>query len=429
VYYNYITGSVGTSGMPLTNDDALPVNVSDVSVHTLLPGHPNTKIYVETQDWFCHNASNTQNGKLVSNATCNGSLDVGYSSASNAANQVDDMMRRGIDGAVVDWYGPGTIGDQAAASMFNRSVSTYGGKFQVSIDIDHGAYNSPPSPCANLDPTATTTCYLGYINSSYGSSPAFLRINGQLAVFWFITLQSIDSEINWTTVKSYANSLGMLMILENPYAGFNFYNGDGFSDGAYAWIDPDENSGLSYLNTIFFPTAKQYSSEIAIGGTWRGFNDIAASWTSNGHMPSRCGQTWLDSFAANNAQSLSAVMIDTWDDYAEGSEMETGIDNCLSSIAVSVSGSTLNWSDAFGSDPWSGVSGSEQTIDHYEIWASSDNGVTVTLAAQVSPSGSGSGSIAISSLNIPSGNYLGYVRAVGKPSIQNHLSAGVSFKR
>jgi hypothetical protein len=315
------------------------------------------------------------------------------------------------------------------SATVQRSVSAYGGNFQVSIDIDHGAFSSPPSPCNNLDPTSTATCYLGYINSNYAGSPAFLRINGQLAVFWFITLESIDSQINWTTVKSYANNLGMLMILENPYAGFNFYNGDGFSNGAYAWVDPDGTGGISFLNSLFFPTAKQYPNEIAIGGVWRGFNDVAASWTSNGQMPSRCGQTWLDSYAANDAQSLSAVMIDTWDDYAEGSEMETGIDNCVSSISVSASGGTLKWSDSFGSDPWSGYTGTEQTIDHYEIWASADNGNTATLAAQVSPSGAGSGSISISSLSIPSGTYLGYVRAVGKPSIQNHLSSAVSFTR
>lgn len=429
-YFNYATNAVGTAGMPTTNDDALPINVSNVSMHTLMPNHPGMKIYVETQSWFCHDTSNEKNGQLVPNAQCSGALDIGYDSASNAANQVDDMVRRGIDGAVVNWYGPGTIGDRATANMLKQSASAHGGTFEVTVAIDKGAFDNPPGVCANKSPTDTANCYLDYIDSSYAGQGAFMRINGKKAVYWFITQQDIDAQIDWSAVKNHANSLGMAMILDNPWDGFTFYNGDGFSDGAYAWVSADGTSGLDYLNKTFFPTAQQHPGSIVIGGTWRGFNDVAAGWSSNLHMPSRCGLTWLDTFAANDAKgAMSAVMIDTWDDYAEGSEMETGIENCLDSINVSVNQGTLSWQDSFGKDPWSGVSGSEKTIDHYEVWVAGNNGQSATLAAQVSPNGSGAGSVAISSLNVPSGNYVAYVRAVGKPSIQNHLSSGTSITR
>jgi hypothetical protein len=430
VYKNYITGTIGTPGMPLTNADALPTNVSNVSVHTLLPNHPNEKIYVETQDWFWHVAANEVNGKLIPNAEYYQSIDVGYDSADNAAAQVDDMVRRGIDGATVDWYGPGLKGDEALANLLKRSEEAYGGAFQVSVDIDHGAFGNPPAPCNNMDANDTATCFVDYIAAQYTSSPAYMRINGKLAVFWFITQQAIDSAIDWVSLKAHTNSLGMTMILENPWSGFNFYNGDGFSDGAYAWVSPDGTSGINYLNTQFYPTANQYPNEIAIGGAWRGFDDVAASWTQNGQMPTKCGDAWFDTFADNDAQSnLSGIMIATWDDYAEGSEVETGIDNCLSSVNVSVSGGSLTWTSNFGSDPWSGVTGSERSLDHYEIWASSDNGQTAVLAAQANPTGGGAGSIAIASLNIGSGNYQVFVRAVGKASIQNHTSAGVSLSK
>jgi len=429
VYKNYVTGTIGTSGRPTTNGDAVPTNVSNVSVHTLLPKHPNMKIYVETQDWFSHTASNTVNGKLITNATDYGSLDIGYDSSSNAAAQVDDMVRRGIDGASVNWYGPNTMGDSAVAAMFKQAASAYNGKFQVTVDIDHGAFTETGSPCAGQAPTAMANCFLDYINTSYGSSPAFMTLNGKKVIMWFITGASIDSQVDWAAVKTHANSLNMMMLLDNPTTSWDFYNGDGFSDGAYAWVALDGNYGLTYLNNQFFTAAKTNSNKIAFGGMWRGFNDVAASWTQNGLLAGRCGQTWLDTFAANDATTanLSAVMIDTWDDYAEGSEIETGVDNCLSSVTASVASGNLKWTSSFATDPWSGFSGSENTVQTYEIWVSSDNGATASLAAQVSPNGMGAGSIAISSLNIPSGNYVAYVRAVGKASIQNHLSAGVSF--
>jgi len=431
IYMNYITNTVGTAGMPTTNADAIPANISNVSVHTLLPNHPNMKIFVETQDWFGHTDSNTVNGKLINNAEYYSSLDVGYDSAVNGPAQVDDMVRRGIDGASVNWYGPGTIGDNATAAMFAHAAAAYNGKFQMTVDIDKGAFDSPPAPCANLDATTTATCYLDYINTNYGSSPVFMTMNGKKVVMWFITGQTIDASINWVTVKAHAASLNMLMITENPYYSYDFYNGSGFADGVYAWVDPDGSEGLSFLNNVAFPAAQAHPSVLAIGGAWRGFDDVAASWSGNGHMPTMCGKAWLDSFAANDATSttLSAVMIDTWDDYAEGSEIETGIDNCLSSVSVSVSNGSLNWTSNFTTDPWSAVVGSENSLSNYEIWVSNDGGANVALAQTVAPTGAGSGSIAISSLSIPSGNYLAYVRAVGKASIQNHTSTGIAITR
>lgn len=419
IYKNYVTGTIGTSGKPTTNGDALPMNVSNVSVHTLMPKHPDLSIIVETQSWFCHNASNEKNGVMASNATCNGALDIGYNSDTNAAAQVDDMVRRGIDGAAINWYGPGTIGDGALTNMFSRSENAYGGKFKVTVDIDKGAFQEAGSPCAGKNPTNMATCFLDYIDGKFGNSPAMMKINGKKAIYWFILEQDIDSQIDWATVKAKANSLNMVMIIDNP-GGYTFYNNGGFSDGAYAWVGNDINS--------FYSTAKQYSSKITVGGVWRGFNDVAAGWTSNFIIPSRCGQLWLDNFALNDAKSgASAIMIGTWDDYAEGSEIETGIDNCLSSVSASISGGNLTWTSNFGVDPWSGYLGTEATVDHYEIWISADGGKTASLAAQVAPKGTGSGSIAVSSLNLPSGSYKAYVRAVGKPSIQNHTSAAVSL--
>src|SRR5579859_8210962 len=81
------------------NGNAGAGNVSKVDVHSLLYTGANTKIYAHLVLWF--GGSNHMN--------------VGYSStsATEVHNQITDMISRGIDGVVIDWYGPNTSIDQA----------------------------------------------------------------------------------------------------------------------------------------------------------------------------------------------------------------------------------------------------------------------------------------------------------------------------
>src|SRR5206468_2654044 len=125
---------------------------------------------------------------------------------------------------------------------------------------------------------------------------------------------------------------------------------------------------------------------------------------------------------------LPAVEIVTWDDYDEGTEMETGIDNCLNPITSSIIGSTFSWSVAFNS-----ASGSERTIDHYTIYNTNDGSTNTTIdhnlvkIADVAVNTANHGSYTFS---LPSGlpnPTLIYVKAVGKPMLTNHLSSGNVF--
>ncbi len=51
----------------------------------------------------------------------------------------------------------------------------------------------------------------------------------------------------------------------------------------------------------------------------------------------------------------------TWNDYEEGTEIESGIDNCVS-VSAAMAGNSLQWK----------IAGSEDTIDHYRVYVSSD---------------------------------------------------------
>ena len=51
----------------------------------------------------------------------------------------------------------------------------------------------------------------------------------------------------------------------------------------------------------------------------------------------------------------------TWNDYEEGTEIETGIDDCVQ-LQPTISGDKLHWD----------ISGNENAVDHFTIYASPD---------------------------------------------------------
>ena len=103
---------------------------------------------------------------------------------------------------------------------------------------------------------------------------------------------------------------------------------------------------------------------------------------------------------------MPILQLVTWNDYEEATELESGIDNCLT-VSASVSGSVLKWT----------VNGNENTVDHYVIYYSQDG----ENLLQLNTLPTGSSSMDLSSYNLMPGSML--VQAVGRPTIKNQISA------
>ena len=63
------------------------------------------------------------------------------------------------------------------------------------------------------------------------------------------------------------------------------------------------------------------------------FDDSKASWGLNRHISARCGQTFTDTFNFWRKEfpaddPIPFVMIETWNDYEEGTAIEHGIPTC-----------------------------------------------------------------------------------------------------
>jgi PKD repeat protein len=366
----------------LTQDHAASGNVSRVPMRSLLYSGANTKVYAAIMGWF---------GK-------SSHLNVGYNSQDPAQldKQMADMKARGIDGAILAWYGKDSYENKTAQGL-RAAAEANNVEFSIMIDQGAIAWDS-----MGLQPTDALIVHLNYIADNYYASPMYTRINGQPVVYEF-ALEKWT--IDWNRVRS--------SIRGNPMIIFRNPNGwtRPTSDGGYAW-EPDKST-LSYLD-YFYQQATYYPTQQTVGGVSPMMNDTLASWSANRIVDPQCGQTWLMKWKDQSKwysalKPLQQIQIATWNDYEEGTTIESGIDNCIAVNAV-MSGSSVTWS-------LSGA-GLENTIDHYTVYISAD-GQNLMPVVDVP---TGSYSVDLEPYKFLKGNYAIYVKAVGKPAITNKTS-------
>jgi hypothetical protein len=176
--------------------------------------------------------------------------------------------------------------------------------------------------------------------------------------------------------------------------------------------------GLSYLDN-FYSKGLTYPAMLTVGSGYAGFNDSLAAWHPNPPriLYQQCGQVWLATMAEagkyfSSSSQLDALQIVTWNDYEEGSEIESGINNCVS-VSASVSGNNLNWS----------ISGNINTIHHFTVFISVDGANLMPLATL--PATAVSYDLAVAGM--AAGNYKVFVKAVGKASLTNKMSSAVTY--
>jgi len=383
--------SASNSFGPQSNGNLGWANISKVDTHSLLYPGNDTKIFAHLELWW----------------GIPGHINIGYSSTDPAQvhRQVEDMISRGINGLVMVWYGTSNPIDHAAKLVMHEAELHPG--FTFALMVDHGAilWDS----CNHCSPQQALINQLQYVEQTYFSSPAYFRVNGQPVITDF----DIDLfyQVDWSAVKNALSS--------NP--AFIFQNADGFShaesSGAYSWVIPGTNDyGASYLES-FYSTGEDFRGKQTWGAAYKGFNDSLATWGMHRTMGQHCGQTWLQTFSQinkfyNSSNPLPAMQLVTWNDYEEGSEMETGIDNCVS-VSGNLSGNELHWE----------IQGQENTLDHYTVYVGADGHNLMDLADVPVETNS----LDMCNYALASGTYSLYVQAVGKPSLRNHITEAIPY--
>jgi hypothetical protein len=379
----------------MSNGNTGPSHVSKLPLRSLLYPGAKTRIYARVVPFFLKSQKH---------------VDVGYDSDDprQVRRQVEDMVSRGIDGAIVDWYGTDHPDLGRASAEFRDAAESHGG-FNFVISEDKGALKN----CARkpgCDVTRRLIEDLNYAYDHFEKSSAYLQQDGRPVVFFFdVNLDPID----WGRVRHFVKG--------NPL--FIFRNAGALklpeSDGAFIWVDHTGHRDMPYLDDFYKKASDMRRSRpvIEFASVYKGFDDRAASWSENRVTNQECGQIWLDTFAKINryfspSQPLDYLEVVTWNDYEEGTEIESGIDNCVN-IEPHISERTLSWK----------ISGNEATIDHFRIYGSSDGKHLIELTevpARVRK-------WELPRNGVGAGRYQLFIQAIGKPSIVDKMSDPVSW--
>jgi|SRR5580698_835825 hypothetical protein len=227
----------------------------------------------------------------------------------------------------------------------------------------------------------------------------------------------------WSTLKSYMSKYA------TPYKIVQEWNGTfGEVDGAYAWPQPlafnnsepgsqfcwawpgysnGECESYDYISSYYTLAQQAYTSsgQIQMGTFFAGFDGSNNNYNHN-ILARQCGQLFqfeggsqstgaIAQAGYSSSKQLPWILLATWNDYGEGTNIENGVDNCwrISTPTIGgTGGTTVSWSaDALSSPvtcPSSSTCTSPTTIDQFKIWYGTGAGDLNLSEQSILPTGS-----------------------------------------
>jgi hypothetical protein len=429
----------GSSTSPLnTSAETLTPNspaghVSDISLHQLMYAGWTGRMICEYQPWF----GNPQH------------ISVGYNenNANTVAAQNSAMLTEGCDINLVDFYGalsPSQTFNLATTNLVFSDLNARSGqplKFGILEDKGSLVYSCPTNG-GGVDQTACLTTALisdmDYINQNYATSNVYWTDGGQPVVAFFVT-QSLWSnptpnwDAIWTAMKAHTDAYTTPFKFVFQYGAFTT---SAYDNGRFGWMQPPAFSATNQLwwgsSTAAAPTYLDslynagiaHPSQLTVGALYKGFDDYMASWGGNRVIAQQCGQVLLNTakevgkFFGGTHPQVPYMQVITWNDYEEGTEVESGIDNCYT-LNASLSGNVLSWT-LVASDP---LYATPATIHHFNVYFADASGNLYPVATNLPTS---TNSLNLSTV-VPSGTWTMYVEMVGQPLVLNRISNGMTY--
>ena len=354
-------------------------------------------------------------------------INVGYDNNSQAQADAaaQDVLERGCDGIAVNWFGRGIQkpGDwdrvNAAHLKLLAACKQRGLKFALFWD----AQVLGPVPASSRQQWLKDE--LTYADTHFFNNTAYYKPDGR-PWFGFFGDEAYAGDLDWSDIRKQVKGLsqGNPILIFRNVGGLNRGNPN-VSDAAYAWVDPAASDartagGVNYLHDFYGRGRKQIAAsgdtQFLIGSAYKGFDDSLAAWGRQRYIDQRNGQTWLDTWTTIGSyfgpgNPLQHVLLVTWDDYEEGTELETGIDAGLA-VSQSLQGNTLSWT----------LTGNTNCVAKFTIWVTLDGKSAARLADNV-PAAARTYDLQHGTDTLPPGRYQLYVQAVGKACVQCALAA------
>jgi hypothetical protein len=260
-------------------------------------------------------------------------INVGYSTQDPEVlrRQIQQAKDVGVYAFAVDWYGDRRPFLDRSYAILQQVASE--NNFHVALMYDETEEDNGHSTEDALN--AFDKAYRHYIGPNAPGREAYLLYNGRPVIFIFQKRGHTD----WHRVRQVVNqweSPPLLIIKDMPPQEYpNAF------DGYYAWVHPGPRGwqsdgsewGEQYLHAFYQRMRNVGPNKVVVGGVWPGFDDHKASWSLNRFMDRRCGKTFEDTLRifrqyADGSMNIPFVMIATWNDYEEGTEIENGVSSC-----------------------------------------------------------------------------------------------------
>jgi hypothetical protein len=254
-------------------------------------------------------------------------IDVGYSSQDPGVlrKQIQQAHRMGISGFVVDWYGESRPYSDHNFALMQEAASE--NHFQVALLYNEAEDENAQETEAAI--AAFDKAYKAYIGPTARYRDTYLTYNGRPLIFIFPKQGHVD----WNRVRDHLSNweaAPLLMYKDEPPAQFA-----GDFAGSYAWVQPGRGVwsrdgsdwGEQYLENFYKTMKDKHPDKVVVGAAWPGFDDSGAKWGLNRHMQSRCGKTFDETLGLyhryhDDSNPLPFLLIETWNDYEEGTAIE-----------------------------------------------------------------------------------------------------------
>jgi hypothetical protein len=254
-------------------------------------------------------------------------MDVGYSSEDPAVlrKQIQQARHMGISAFVVDWYGQSRAFNDHNFGLLQDAADE--NHFQVAL-----LYNEAEDDDGQATDEAIAAmdwAYKSYIGPEAPHRGAYLTYQGHPMIFIFPKHARVD----WSRVAERCQgweASPLFFYKDEPQPQF----ATAFA-GSYAWVQPGRqgwtpdgsNWGQQYLDDFYKTMRTKHPDKISVGAAWPSFDDSGAKWGLNRHMQDRCGKTFDDTMRLyehyyDHGTPLPFLLIETWNDYEEGTAIE-----------------------------------------------------------------------------------------------------------
>ncbi|HTB83607.1 MAG TPA: MBG domain-containing protein [Candidatus Sulfotelmatobacter sp.] len=405
------TININSNLVDMSLNPVSPGHVSHVDVHTLIPKRPDLRWFANGTCWWGEGPSHH-----IDNGTTN-------TTPAYAAAMVNDLASRGFNGLIFSWYGKGDQTDTVAKNVKQYlATNTVVTNFTITIMIVFGDFVGGETTNNVLN--NILYCETNYFNAvNINGASTYENEKGHPLLMFFNVSPAYFSQSQMTTMKA-QTSANTYWVQEGVGE-----IGDSWVNMTYLWTDNYDVGNTNWLATNPYNlnvVTNQYSTfrsnpgKQAYGAMCAHFNGTLTKsipWSLGKYLPSGNGLCEYYRAQEINAvipTNMTRMQWATWSDYEEGTEIELGTENYIA-LTTSMNGSKLSWTN---------TSGDLRTVDHFDVYASTD-GVNSALICSNVPTSILQTNLSL--IGLPSGNYHLYVDAVGLPCIRDHLSTSVTY--